>query len=66
MSPNGHEMDDDDDMGPSGGGMGMDDGDEDDMGIDDSQSLNAGANGEWTYEEQFKQVCRHLISITFL
>lgn len=31
--------------------------DEDDMDdCDDSQSINGGANGEWTYEEQFKQV----------
>lgn len=30
-------------------------GDEDENCIEDSQSINAG-NGEWTYEEQFKQV----------
>ena len=37
------------------GNAGCDEGDEDDEDCDDSQSINA-ANGEWTYEEQFKQV----------
>lgn len=69
MSPNqcgDMEIMDEDDGGVAGGdedddgrmgGRGCDDGDEgDEIGIEDSQSLNAGTNGEWTYEEQFKQV----------
>ncbi len=39
----------------AGGMGGMDDCDELDE-CEDSQSINGGANGEWTYEEQFKQV----------
>lgn len=52
MSPNGcgDDMDDDDQIEQ------VEDDEGDDIGIEDSQSLNAGTNGEWTYEEQFKQV----------
>jgi hypothetical protein len=47
--------DDDDDDGRGLGGCIDGDDDQEHDDCDDSQSINA-ANGEWTYEEQFKQV----------